>query len=637
MKHQRLMAWKLLLSVVALLYLLALAAWLAGDDLSPYDLWFGAFSFLALTLAISDLCMEFARSRKLERTMEQKLKNRDEALDALFLSVSMPVVVMDPDGTLVRSNEAARRLGGRTEEEVNGFSFRDFIHPDYLQETATRFQRTLEGNVQSFHSVFFHRNGNGVPIQLTTIPVSEEDRRVTRVIAVYEDMSRKRQIEDHIRQMAYYDDMTGLPNRRMFRETLSAQLQGAGDRTRIYVILLNVDRFKLVNSSLGQDIGDAVLLQLADRLHRAVAEEGMAARMEGDEFALMVRDAGGSRTSGQIVRRIFDQLETPFAIQEFTIHITTSVGVAIGHVGGEDETVLIKRAGIALSKAKETGKNHYEIFQQTMDDTYFSQFTLENDLRKAFYDGEFVLMYQPQFRIRTGEWAGTEALIRWRHPTRGLVSPGEFIPLAEETGLIVPLSEWVIREACRQNKQWQSEGLRCVPVSVNVSMRQFQQLDLTDRIASILQETGLEPRYLELEITESMTMDVEFARVALRKLRELGVRVAIDDFGTGYSSLNYLKNFPVDKLKIDRSFVRDILYDPNDAAIVRTIVAMAHQLQQCVIAEGVESEEQLAYLRSCGCDEVQGFLFSPPVFPDLLREKIMSWEEAAAASGGGME
>jgi len=617
---------------VPAVFFAALVVWVGSGGLDGGDIAFAFVSAGCLLLAVAAFALALRRERNAEALIERQLQQKDEVFTSLFDSIPMAITLLDRNGTFVRTNPASGNISGYAPEQLIGKSFTEFIQVNHLGETMRRFQLTLDGQVQTFHSVIVLSSGYPADIQITTLPISDMHGHVNGVIAVYEDITKKRQTEERIKHMAYYDDLTGLPNRRLFRDLIAEYVMSAGDRTRIYVVLLNVDRFKFVNGSLGQDIGDMLLLQLADRLHRSVSDHGIAARMEGDEFGVLFRDAGGSTLPADLARRINLELEEPFSVQDYTLHISTSMGIAAGHAG-MDEAALLKNAGIALSKAKEKGKNSYELYTPELDELYINKFTLENDLRKAIQDGEFLLLYQPQFHIRTGRMIGTEALIRWKHPERGIIPPSEFIPLAEETGLIVPLSEWVLREACRQNRAWQREGFPALPVSVNLSVRQFLQPNLTERVAGILQEAGLAPEYLELEITESMTMDVEFATAALVKLKELGIRVSIDDFGTGYSSLNYLKNFPVDKLKIDRSFVRDIMDDPNDAAIVRTIITMAHHLNQTVIAEGVETEEQLEYLKTYGCDEMQGYLFSPPVTSDRIRERFAEWARTPSDAG----
>ncbi|HZG58481.1 putative bifunctional diguanylate cyclase/phosphodiesterase [Paenibacillus sp.] len=621
MRILRELLWIPYFLAVGAVHLAAFLFWLATGDLSSGDAAFAWTTAICFGAALVGAAFRLRSARRAETEIERRLQQKEEVFSSLFDSIPVAISLLDRTGAFVRTNPASEQITGYSIGDVAGKSFSEFVHVNHMNETMRRFRQTLDGEVQTFHSVLVLNSGYPADVQVTALPIKDDKQHITGIIAIYEDITKKRQTEERIKHMAYYDDLTGLPNRRLFRDLVAEYLLSAGDRTRIYVMLLNVDRFKVVNGSLGQDIGDMLLLQLADRLHRAVADHGAAARMEGDEFGILYRDSGGSVLPGELARRITKELDEPFLIQEYTLHISTSMGIAAGY-GGGDESLLLKNAGVALSKAKEKGKNSFELYTPEMEEQYLSKFTLENDLRKAIQEGEFLLLYQPQYHIVTGDIVGTEALIRWKHPERGIVSPAEFIPIAEETGLIVPLSEWVFREACQQNRAWQREGLPPIPVSVNLSVRQFLHPNLIERVASILKESELSAEYLELEITESMTMDVEFATAALLRLKELGLRISIDDFGTGYSSLNYLKSFPVDKLKIDRSFVRDIMVDPNDAAIVRTIITMAHHLNQTVIAEGVETEEQLSYLRTYGCDEMQGYLYSPPVPPERLRELL---------------
>lgn len=418
--------------------------------------------------------------------------------------------------------------------------------------------------------------------------------------------------------MAYYDDLTGLPNRRQFRERLSEQLgpsavQGEG----FAVFYMDIDRFKLVNDSLGHDFGDILLLHVAERLTRVVGPRDFVARMEGDEFALFFPSTPSPEKAFEIASSILNILDSPFFLQDYQIHVTASIGIALYDekqaYRAED---LMRGADVALSRAKEGGKNTYQLFNALMNQRSMERLQLEQDLRQALVGREFSLHYQPQVHALTGEVIGFEALLRWMHPERGMIPPDQFIPIIEENGMIDAIGDWVIREACRQNKAWQDEGYPQVPVSVNVSTRQFQQGGLTGRIQAILDEIGLDPRYLGVELTESVMMNQDQAYDCLETMKELGVHISIDDFGTGYCSLSYLKRLPIDKLKIDRSFVNDVLDDPNDAAIVSTIIAMARHLNMRVIAEGVETEEQKEYLLRQDCYEVQGYVYSPALSAD---------------------
>ncbi|WP_274364929.1 putative bifunctional diguanylate cyclase/phosphodiesterase [Paenibacillus thermotolerans] len=568
--------------------------------------------------------------KKTADKLESRLRQTDEVFSSLFDSMPMGVSVFDEQGKLLRSNPASYLITGYNPQEYYGVSFLEFLDEEHKKMGMERFLLTLQGEIQTFDLKIRNYDGFDLELHVTSVPVAG-GASINGVIVIYQDVTVKRRTEERIKHLAFYDDLTGLPNRRLFREMVSEEI-AAREQGSLYIMLLNIDRFKFVNSSLGQDIGDVLLLQLADRLQQSIAGKGAVARLEGDEFGLIVKDESGELAPEAISEAIFRQLETPFSIQKHSFHITVSIGIAeCSGTSGGDEQEFIKNAATALSKAKEKGKNHIEIFTPEMNKSLVHKFTMESELRRAIQEEQLFLLYQPQFRIDSGEMIGAEALLRWRHPERGIVPPGVFIPIAEDSGLIVPLSEWVLKEACMQNKAWQEEGYPAIPVSVNLSMRQFLQPNLTERIQAILTETGLEPQYLELEITESMTMDVEFATATLISLKKLGIRISIDDFGTGYSSLNYLKNFPVDKLKIDKSFVNDILNDPNDAAIVRTIITMAHHLKQKVIAEGVETEQQLGFLRQYECDEIQGYLMSPPVPVEKIKEFLLSWKEAAVS------
>lgn len=428
------------------------------------------------------------------------------------------------------------------------------------------------------------------------------------------ELQQQKRSEERIRHMVYYDDLTGLPNRRHFREQLSTELKQCVEKKEsVAVFYMDIDRFKFINDSLGHDYGDILLLHVAERLTHVVDKDDFVARMEGDEFALFYKHVHSEELADLIARRILATLEAPFTLKDYHIHISASIGIAIAAGEKLKAEDLMRGADMALSRAKENGKNTYRLYTDVMNTSTLERLKLEHDLRKAMKNGEFELHYQPQVHSETGKIIGFEALLRWFHPEQGLISPGVFIPLAEEIGIIEQIGEWAILEACKQNKAWQDAGYEAVTVSVNISTQQFKYSNLTETVAQILQETQLDPQYLGLEITESVMLDYDYASTCLNDLKKLGVHISIDDFGTGYCSLGYLKKLPIDKLKIDRSFVDDVLEDPNDAAIVSTIIAMAKHLNLSVIAEGVETEGQKTYLYNQDCVEVQGYLYSPAV------------------------
>ena len=440
------------------------------------------------------------------------------------------------------------------------------------------------------------------------------------------DVTQSKQAQERIHHMAHHDVLTDLPNRAMLLDRLRAAIAYA-DRYahRIWVAFLDVDRFKFVNDSLGHAAGDALLVTIAARLRAATRETDTVGRLGGDEFVLILTEYEDESLSAGILQRVTDTLAQPLEVAGQAFFLTCSMGVSVYPTDGTDPEKLIEYADIAMYRAKELGRNNFQFYTAAMNERVMERLRIESALRNALERKEFVLHYQPQIDLRSGQVVGMEALIRWLHPELGMVPPARFIGLAEETGLIVPIGAWVLRTACEQNKAWQRAGLGNLSIAVNLSARQFAQQDLAASIAAVLHDSGLAPQYLDIELTESLIMsDVERTVDHLHQLKALGVQLSIDDFGTGYSSLSYLKRFPIDVLKIDQSFVHDISLNPDDAAIVVSIIALAHNLKLHVIAEGVETQEQLAYLRRHGCDEMQGYYFSRPLpakeFEGFLRE-----------------
>ncbi|MHA6482869.1 EAL domain-containing protein [Paenibacillus sp. strain BS8-2] len=451
-------------------------------------------------------------------------------------------------------------------------------------------------------------------------PIYDQDETIMGAFAQFRDITERSKAEKQINHLAFHDDLTGLPNRRFFTQHLTKLLDSQeDDRNPFGLMFLDLDSFKRINDNLGHNNGDALLKLVAGRLKNCCrAQKHFVARMGGDEFTIVVRDMKSQDDLIRVANDIIKAFEVPFEIDDYEFYITASIGIAISPQDGTDAETLMKRADIAMYLAKDGGKNNYAMYKAVKSGIGLEQLTLENSIRKALQNNEFVLHYQPQIELETGHIIGTEALIRWDHPTLGLVPPSKFIPIAEETGLIVPIGEWVLRTACKQNKLWIDQGVPPMKISVNLSTRQFLKPDLVETVKRILQETELDPELLELEITESMTMDVEFTIEVLGELKKLGIHVCIDDFGTGYSNLYYLKLFSINRLKIDQSFVRDIMTDSIDADIVSTIIAMAYNLGIDVIAEGVETEDQLNYLKRLRCREVQGYYFHRPLPADQL-------------------
>ncbi|MCQ6559607.1 putative bifunctional diguanylate cyclase/phosphodiesterase [Paenibacillus mendelii] len=447
-------------------------------------------------------------------------------------------------------------------------------------------------------------------------------------LTVDEPIKKQQRMEARIHDLADHDELTGLSNRRHWRASLAAELERSAKlSSRVAILLLDIDRFKTVNDALGHTLGDTLLQKIADRLQLAAAKPDHVFRMGGDEFAVLMPDLDLYDTAEKLAQRIMGMIDKPIMLGEAEYHVTISLGISFYPQDGDSVDVLMKNADTAMYHAKRN-RNEYQSYKPEMNQEAYDRLRLESDLRQGLEQEQFTLAYQPLVNLSSGKIVGVEALVRWQHPQRGLLPPGEFIPLTEDNGLILPLGEWVLRAACKQNKAWQDAGLPPMIMAVNLSMRQFRQHKLADRIKSILEQTGMTPEYLELEITESMTSDFEAASEILSELKAIGVQISIDDFGTGYSSLGNLKKFPVDKLKIDRSFVTDITKDGSDAAIVTTITSMARHLNLKVTAEGVETDEQIRLLREGNCEEAQGFYFSKPIpgnmFENWYRHRCQS-------------
>jgi diguanylate cyclase (GGDEF)-like protein len=438
------------------------------------------------------------------------------------------------------------------------------------------------------------------------------------------NIEQRKQAEGRITYLAYHDALTNLPNRTLLEDRLATALAQARRKDRMLALLyLDLDRFKRVNETIGHTLGDQVLQSVVERLIAIVREADTVARVGGDEFAILLPEISSVQDAVDVAERVLHGLRQPLAIEHRELHATVSTGIAVHPNDAEEADTLMRNAAIAMYRAKEQGGDNYQLYAPAMNAPIADPLALESELRRALERDEFVLYYQPQVSIADWQIVGVEALIRWQHPKRGLVLPGSFIPMAEETGLIVSLGEWVLRTACAQAKAWQEAGLPALRVAANISGRHFQLRSLVDVVGQVLRDTGLNPCFLQLEITESVAVqDVDFTGRMLGELREMGVQIAIDDFGNGHSSLNYLKRLPIDDVKIDQYFVRDVTTDPNDAAIVGSIVAMAHGLNLKVVAEGVETQQQLAFLKDRRCDVVQGSLFSEPVPADVIQQII---------------
>ena len=445
-----------------------------------------------------------------------------------------------------------------------------------------------------------------------------------------QQITQRRLAEEKVNYMAYHDTLTELPNQNLFKNRLMHELDASrGKGRKSATVFLCPDRFKNINDTLGHETGEQLLRQIAERLTSRIADINTAAYFGGDEFALLFTQIRDAAETARIAETIQDALRPSFSYGEHEIFLTASIGISLSPDDGEDCQTLLKNASTALFRAKEKGGDTYEFYTADMHERAFKRLSLESDLRRALEREEFMVYYQPQVSIEKRKIVGMEALVRWQHPELGLIPPVEFIPVAEETGLIAPLGEWVLREACRQNKAWQNAGYAPLRVAVNLSLRQFQQADLVEMVTRTLAETHLDGDCLDLELTESSMMhNAEQAVKVLRKLKETGITISVDDFGSGYSSLSYLKHLPLDVLKIDRTFVNEMTTDPNNAAIVLAIITLAHNLGLKAIAEGVETEAQWSLLRRLDCDEMQGYLFSKPLPAEAFERLLQKRQEA---------
>jgi diguanylate cyclase (GGDEF)-like protein/PAS domain S-box-containing protein len=565
------------------------------------------------------------------KSAEQALREAERRYHGLFDNAIEGIFRTSADGQFLDANPALAHIYGFDSPEELIRSLRDIGTQLYVEkQRREEFIEIMKarGSVTGFESQVQRKNGDIIWISENARAIFAEDGPLIGYEGTVEDITERRQYQVRIEHQANYDNLTGLANRSLLQDRLQqALLTAANSDLRIAVAFVDLDRFKFINDSLGHHVGDELLKSVAARLKSCVRECDTVARLGGDEFVLLINGHSGPESVRQLMDRILAAVAQPWVIEQGEFLVSCSIGVALHPDDGEEALTLLKHADSAMYRAKDSGRNNFQFFTRELNVLMTEQLELETLLRRALERDQFVLRYQPRVNLATGQIVGAEALLRWRIPQRGTIPPGRFISLAEETGLIVPMGKWVLQTACTQNKAWQDAGLPPIVVSVNVSARQFRQESLVQTVAEVLQATGLEPRYLELELTESMVMhDAPQLVAMLDELKELGVKIAVDDFGTGYSSLSYLKRFPVDRLKVDRSFVEHMTTDGDDATIVRAIIALGHNLGLKVVAEGVETPQQARALRAYQCDEAQGFLFARAVsardLPRLVTKSI---------------
>lgn len=577
-------------------------------------------SALVLALALLGLILIWQRSYvqalRLAQNMSNAYGESASRMRALLDSIPDLAWIKDAQFRFHAVNEAYARIVGKPATQMLGQTVFQ-IWPESLARQFQAHDEEVLRTGEPHHVEMEIPDQDGKPhiLDYLRVPVRDEDGQVVGTAGVARDITGRKQAEARIRYLAEHDALTDLPNRTLLNTRLAEAIaHSVGEQAQMALLFLDLDHFKNINDSLGHELGDKLLQQVAERLGQMLDERDTISRPGGDEFAILLAHCGDAAMIGRIAQRLLDGVAQPFLVDGHELVLSASIGISVYPYDGADLGTLMKNADAALFTAKAAGRNNYQFFTAEMNARVFERLSLENSLRKALGRKELVLHYQPQVEVKSGRLVGFEALLRWRHPDMGLISPARFIPIAEETNLILPIGEWVLAEACFQLMAWQAQGLPATSVAVNLSAVQFRQRNLVDIVARVLAESGLPPERLELEITESLLMeDTERAIQVLHDLKALGVRLSLDDFGTGYSSLSYLKRFPLDKIKIDQSFVRDLTRDPGDAAIIQAIIAIASKLGMGVIAEGVETREQLDYLNRHDCPEVQGFLFSPAV------------------------
>jgi diguanylate cyclase (GGDEF)-like protein/PAS domain S-box-containing protein len=567
---------------------------------------------------------------------QRKQDEKARELAALVFDTSQEAILLtDAECRIISVNQVCQDMTGYTAVELIGSNpslLSSGRHPpDFFAAMwqAINSEDKWQGEVWDRR-----RNGEIFPVWLRISVYRDAAGKVLNYVGTATDISERLAAQEHIRQLAFFDPLTRLPNRRMLQDRAGQALASAErEGKQLALLFIDLDHFKTINDSLGHSAGDQLLAEVTHRLSATVRRMDTVARLGGDEFVVLLSESTLDGAA-EVARKILHAVSRTFRIEQQELGVTLSLGISLFPQDGRDFETLLKHADTAMYRAKESGRNAYQFFASEMNVAATERLVLENSLRQGLERGEFVLYYQPQVNVASGRIVGAEALVRWRHPKIGLVPPGKFIPVAEVSGLIVLIGEWVLREACRQNRAWQDAGLAKISVAVNLSSVQFRggHRLLEESVRSVLAETGLAAEWLELELTEGIVMGGANETVEiLQRLSAMGVKLAIDDFGTGYSSLSYLKRFPIDKLKIDQSFVRDIVTDPDDLAIAEAVISMGHSLRLGVIAEGVEHAEQLEILRRQGCDEVQGYHFSIPLpaeeFAELLRQQKFSRED----------
>ena len=556
-------------------------------------------------------------------TRKQLIRSEQE-FGSLFTHNPDIAFTITTEGRIASINENGLRALNYDRDELIDEDVKILTGDSNFSKLRHHFFKVLKGKTARFTSKLYTKDQQPIDANITAIPIVINDQ-ITGVIVIAQDITENLKNEALANYMAYHDVLTSLGNQRLFQEQLvliTQEPHAKGEQSAVF--LVDLDRFKFINDHLGHDAGDQVLREVANRLLQAVGDQGSVFRYAGDEFMVILRKKD-EQTIRQVADAITDELRTPLFLHGVEAVLTASIGIALYPKNAQDVKGLLKSSDLAMYYAKQIGRNNYQFYSHDIADSTKNTLQINSYLHRALELNEFTLHYQPQYCANKENLCGFEALIRWNCPHLGPVSPADFIPLAEENGLILPIGEWVLREACRMNKSWQETYGQFVPVSVNLSLRQFYQHDLVKNIAGILEETKLNPRYLTLEVTESITMQEETAKHILQELRDLGVQIAMDDFGTGYSSFKQLRYYPIHHLKIDQSFIADLTKD-NGEAIVGAIIALGHNLGTKVVAEGVETAEQAAVLKRLGCDTLQGYYYARPQPAEEIEKMLANYQ-----------
>ncbi len=568
---------------------------------------------------------------------KQALLQGERRWRKIFDQSPMGAAVMTVDRQLINVNDSLCRILGYTREELLTKQFQHIAHPEELPRELAQMQQLLDGEIEQYSNEcrYLSRDGNIVCTQVLMNLVRDAAGQPLYFMPMIEDIGTRKQAEAQINYLAFHDALTGLPNRQLAKDRLDhAVAYAAREKSGVGVLHLDLDHFKAINDSLGHPIGDALIKEMATKLQDCVRDTDTIARLGGDEFLIILSNVIDPEIISSIAVKVQETLGSTFKVQGHELTTSVSIGIAVYPEDGKDFDILLKKADTALYKAKEGGRNAYQFYTEQMNGEAIEYLKIRNGLRLALINEEFLLHYQPQINLADGKVVGVEALIRWRHPELGILQPARFISIAEDSGLIVPIGDWVLKHACMQAVEWRQAGLSPIVMAVNLSAVQFKRGDIEKSVLQALHESGHDPNYLELELTESILIhDTDRALETLRRLKAMGMKLSIDDFGTGYSSLSYLKRFNVDKLKIDQSFVRDMASNKNDAAIVRAIIQMARSLNLQVIAEGVEDERLVAMLHHQQCDEAQGYHFARPMAPANFVDYLSGLSGLGSLSG----